>query len=163
MNKLFLAISATFLLALSGCGNLSPRLGQEIDNQNGRIDNLETIQNGIKGEIGKLENKNEIQDSQIGQMQQGFANYQNSGVQIFSGPGGLLFATFALVGGVVMLVITLHYRREAARQEKVASILAQQIVEKNDEELIDRVFMAALHTDVEEPVLKAFLKYQSRS
>lgn len=164
MNKLFLAISATLLLALSGCGNLSPRLDQEIDNQNGRIDNLETIQNGMKNEIGKQDQRNEIQDSKIGQMQQGFANwqsnYQNSGVQILSGPGGLVFAIFAMLSVGVMIVIVFHYKNEAARQGKVANILAQQIVDMNDDELVDHVFMAAMHTDIEETMLRVFEKHQ---
>jgi len=162
MNKLFLTILATLLLALSGCGNLSPRHDQEIDNQNGRIGDIETIQNGIKNEIGKLDQRNDIQDSQIGQMQQGFANWQsnNSGVQILSGSGGLIFAIFAITGGIVMVVFVLHYRKEAAKQAKTANILAQQIVCKEDKELVNNVFLAAMNTEVEETMLRVFEKHQ---
>ena len=164
MSKLFLAMIATFLLVLSGCGNLSPRLDQEIDNANGRIDNLDTITNGFKNEIGKMQNENEIQNSKIGQMQQGFANlqsnYENSGVQILSGPGGLIFSVVALVGVCGMMVIVFHYRGEASRKEKAADILAEKVAEMGDPALNDQIFQAALYTDVEEDVLKLMMKHQ---
>ena len=164
MNKLFLVIIAASLLFTTGCGNLSPRQNQEIDNTNGRIDNLENITNGFKNEIGKMENDNEIQNSKIGQMQQGIANMQsnneNSGVQILSGPGGLIFSIVALVGVCGMLVIVFHYRGEAQRKEKAADILAEKIAETKDPALTDLVFQAAMHTDVEEDVLKLIKRHQ---
>jgi outer membrane murein-binding lipoprotein Lpp len=164
MNKLFLAMVAASLLMLSGCGNLSPRIDQDIDNANGRIDNLDTITNGFKNELANLRNENEIQNSKIGQMQQGFANlqsnYENSGVQILSGPGGLIFSVVALVGVCGMMVIVFHYRGEAQRKEKAADILAETIARKGDPVLTDKIFQAALYTDVEEDVLKLMMKHQ---
>jgi outer membrane murein-binding lipoprotein Lpp len=164
MNKLFLAAIATVLLVLSGCGNLSPRLDQDIDNANGRIDNLETIQNGFKNEIGKMQNDNEIQNSKIGQMQQGIANMQssneNSGIQILSGPGGLLISIIAMVGVVGMVGITFHFKNVASRKGKTADILAQKITSKQDPILVNQVFQAAMYTDVEEDVLQIMRKHQ---
>ena len=164
MNKLFLAVIATILLVFSGCGNLSPRLDQDIDNANGRIDNLETIQNGFKNEIGKMENENEIQNSKIGQMQQGIANMQssndNSGIQILSGPGGLLVSIIAMVGVVGMVGITFHFKSVATRKGKTADILAEKIAHKQDPVLLDQIFQAAMYTDVEEDVLKVMMKHK---
>jgi predicted PurR-regulated permease PerM len=164
MNKSFLAMIAASLLFMTGCGNLSPRFDQKIDNANGRIDNLENITNGFKSEIGKIQNENEIQNSKIGQIQQGIANMQsnneNSGIQILSGPGGLIFSVIALVGVCSMLVIVFHYRGEARRKEKAADILAEKIAEKEDPALTDQVFQAAMHTDVEEDVLRLIKKHQ---
>jgi hypothetical protein len=164
MNKTFLAMIVASLFFFTGCGNLSPRLDQDIDNANGRIDNLENITNGFKNEIGKMQNDNEIQNSKIGQMQQGIANMQssndNSGIQILSGPGGLIFAIVALVGVCGMLVIVFHYRGEAMRKEKTADILAERIANKEDPDLNEQVFQAAMYTDVEEDVLKIMMKHR---
>lgn len=156
----------TCMFFLSGCGALNPRIGQEIDNNKGRIENLESIQNGMKNEIGKLQQRNEIQDSQIGQMQQGIGNMQsnneNSGIQILSGPGGLVIAVVALFGVCGMMVIIFHYRGVAQRQEKAADILAEKIIEQGDDELVNNVFLAAMHTDVEENILNAIQRQQNK-
>ena len=70
MKGLFITLAAAALF-MSGCGNLSPRQQQEIDNQNGRIGEIENLANSIKAEVGTLHTQNDIQDSEIGQMQQG--------------------------------------------------------------------------------------------
>lgn len=151
--KKFIAIVA--IVFMSGCGNLSPRQQQEIDNQNGRIGEIENLSNGIKAELGNLKTQNDIQDSEIGQMQQGLANwqsnYENSGVQILSGPGGI---TVAIAGIIFMSIIAFQYRNSAKKHEKTSKILASRIVQTNDPKLKDEVFQAAMFTDVEENVLK---------
>lgn len=162
MKKFFLALVAVVCLGvLPGCGNLSPRQDQEIDNQNGRIGNLENMANSMKAEIGKLQTQTEINGSNIGQMQQGLANvqtnYENSGVQILSGPGGLIVSILGILGAVVLV---LHYRRVAKVQEKSADLMAQSIVERQDPQLEDNVFRACMHTETEENVLNLIKKHQ---
>lgn len=156
MKRIILAIAAAICIGLlPGCGNLSPRQDQKIDNQNGRIDEIKNNQNGIMGEIGTLKNQAEIQNSKLDRIQQGLANFQsnndNSGIQILSGPGGLVVG---LVGILVVGVFLLHYRGLAKKHEKTANILAEKIVALNDPALEDAVFQAAMYTDVEENVLQ---------
>ena len=159
MKGLITACIVAALLFLPGCGNMSPRQQQEIDNQNGKIGEIENMANSMKAEIGNLKSQNEIQDSQIGQMQQGLANwqsnYENSGVQIFSGPGGLIVA---LVGIMAVSVLAFHYRNSSKRSEKTTEILAANIKSQNDPWLEDQVFQAAMFTDVEEDILKVMTK-----
>lgn len=161
MKGLFLTLVAAATLFISGCGNLSPRQQQEIDNQNGRIGEIENLANSIKAEVGTLHTQNDIQDSEIGQMQQGLANYQsnyeNSGVQIFSGPGGI---TVALIGLLVLSTMAVHYRGTSKKHEKTSEILADRIVSKKDPQLEDEVFQAAMFTDVEENVLKVMTRHK---
>ena len=162
MKGLFIALVTTAILFISGCGNLSPRQQQEIDNQNGRIGDIENLANSIKTEIGNLKNQNEIQNSQIGQMQQGLANYQsnyeNSGIQIFSGPGGI---TVAILSLLVISTIAVRYRSASKKHKKTSEILANRIINKGDPQLEDEVFQAAMFTDVEENVLKVMTKHKA--
>lgn len=164
MKRLILALlCAASLTWTSGCGNLSPRMQPKIDNQQGKINELENLANSLKAEIGKLQNQAEIQNSQLDRVQQGLANYQsnnqNSGVQILSGSGGLLIALFGMVFGTI---IALAYRTEAKKQEKTANLLAERIVIQNDPELTNQVFQAALYSEIEENVLKLVKKHQLR-
>lgn len=162
--KKFLALIAviSMMVVLPGCGNLSPRQEQDIDNKDGRINQLENMANSIKLELGKVQSQNDIQDSKIGQMQQGLlnnqSNYENTGVQILSGPGGILVSVVALIG---MVIIVLHYRKVAKINEKTADIMAQTIAEMNDPVLEDHVFRACLHTETEESVLQLMRKHKS--
>lgn len=160
--KQFLMIAAIVgMLILPGCGNLSPRQQQRINNQDGKIGEIENMANSIKAEVGNLKTQNDIQNSQIGQMQQGMVNmqsrYENSGVQILSGPGGLIFSIVAILAATV---IALHYRGVAKVQTKAAEIMAQTIASHDDEALNDRVFQAAMYTDAEETVLHLMKKHK---
>jgi len=158
----FLPLILLCTLFLSGCRNFSPRQEQEIDNRNGRIDEIENLANSIKAEIGNLKQQNEIQNSQLDRMQQGVANlqsnYDNSGVQILSGPGGLVFSIIAILA---VSTIAIHYRNVSKQNEKTADMLAEKIVEMNNPWLEDQVFRAAMHTNIEENVLKVIQKHQS--
>lgn len=162
MHKTVLILSIILFTALPGCGNLSPRQEQKIDNTDGKIGNLENLANSMKAEIGKVQTQNEIQDSKIGQMQQGLANYQsnyeNTGVQILSGPGGIIVSILAITSAVILI---LHYRRIAKIQEKTANIMAERIISFKDPHLEDSVFSAAMYTDVEENVLNLMKRHKS--
>lgn len=161
MKKFAVTIVATLcLMIMPGCGNLSPRQQQEIDNQNGKIGEIENLANSMKVEVGNLKTQNEIQNSQIGQMQQGMvnmqSNYENSGVQILSGPGGLIISVLAIMSATIMV---LHYRGIAKVQTQAAEIMAQAIALHQDPQLEDNVFQAAMYTNAEEAVLKVMKKH----
>lgn len=152
MKKLFtIVVMSLMMLGISGCGNLSPRidpeLKQQIDNQDGRIDEIESNQNSIKNE---LEN---VQDGLINLSDQN----NNSGIQILSGTGGLFVG---LVGVLAVFVVMMHYRQKAVTAEKAADILAENVVEKDDPTLEENVFKAAMYTDAEEKVLTLVKKHQ---
>lgn len=145
--RIFALILALFAV---GCGNLSPRdnfspeFKQQLNNQNGRIGEIETLQNSIKAEIGRF-------DGKLSQIQQGFANSsnQNSGIQILSGPGGLMIT---LVGLVCVTMLMLHYRKLSIDNDKISNMLAERIAQREDPELEEQVFQACMYTDVEQKV-----------
>ena len=147
------------IIGLTGCGNLSPRNEQKIDNQDGKIDEIKNNQNGIMGEIGTLKNQAEIQNSKLEKIQQGMLNLQsnndNHGVQIFSGSGGLLVA---IVGIISACGVVLYFRSVSKMHEKTATMLAERIVNANDPQLEEAVFSAAMYTNVESNVLNLINK-----
>ena len=148
-------------LTLSGCQNFSPRQRQDINNQDGKIGEIENLANSMKAELGNLKSQAEITDSQLEKIQQGLANIQsnneNSGVQILSGPGGLMIGVVAILAAVC---IALMYRREWKVQERTADMLTQLVVSKNDPDLEEAVFRAAMYTDMEENVLTLVKKHK---
>ena len=166
MRRFILSFVAILCLAgMSGCGNLSPRLDpkldQQLNNQNGKIDEIKNNQNGVMAEIGTLKQQAEIQNSKLDKVQQGLANLQinnsneNSGLQILSGSGGLMVGVIGVVG---LCIVVMYYRSLAKMHEKTANILAERVFNMNDPALEEAVFQAAMHTDVEENVLKLFKK-----
>jgi hypothetical protein len=144
-------ITAVSILFFTGCGNLSPRtdprLDQKIDNQNGKIGQIESIQNGIKSEIGKIQQQADIQNSKLEKVQQGLFNLQsdNHGIMIFSGPGGLIAG---IVLAISLVALIFHYRGSAITHEKTANILAEKLVQLKDPELEDSLFQTVMHTTV---------------
>lgn len=162
MKKLLIAFAMLGMMILPGCGNLSPRQEQRINNQDGKIGEIESLANSMKIELGNMKTQNEIQNSKIGQMQQGMVNMQssadNSGIQILSGPGGLIFSIIAVLATTTL---ALHYRGVAKVQTKTAEILAQTIAAHEDAQLEDNVFQAAMYTVAEESVLKLMKKHKS--
>lgn len=165
MKKFIMLIAVACFAILPGCGNLSPRQEQKINNQDGKIGEIETLANSVKAEIGKVTANDEIQNSQLDKVQKGLANIQanvenhneNSGVQILSGSGGLMLVAIALVGWIM----SLYYRHHGQKAEKTANLLAERIVTQNDPMLVDKVFQAAMYSDVEEHVLHLIKKKQS--
>lgn len=165
-KKIFsLIFAAAMTLSLAGCGNLSPRLQNEIDNQNGQIEELKNIQNGMNLELGKIRQESEITNSTLEEVQNGMLNFnaklssnENSGVQILQGDGALILV-FAIA---VVAMLLFHYRKLYKKNEKAADLLAQQITNKCDPYLEDVVFQAAMHTDVETEVYHLMTKHQKK-
>ena len=157
MKYLIPFILASTIL-FGGCAKISPlnpELKQELDNANGKIEELKNNQNGILLELGKIRNQNEMNAQEIKDAQQGLVNLkgsQNSGIQILSGDGGIILLIFI---GMIGVLFIYYYRTRAIKLEKTASILAQQI---KDTQLEEDVFMAALNTDVEKDVYNIITK-----
>ena len=166
MKKIILLIFGIILIGTSGCNNLSPRLEEHIDNQNGKIDEIRSVQNGISTELGNLRAENTLTNSELDALQQGWVNLnaklssnENSGIQILQGDGALIMV-FSLA---VIFMLIWYYRDKAKKAEKVAEILAQEITNKNDPALEDKIFLAAKHTDVEANVYHLIVKSQKKN
>ena len=167
-KMLGLAVFLFSSMFLTGCGNLSPRdnmspqIQEHIDNQNGKIGEIENIQNGFKNEIFKLQQGAEIIDSELDKVQQGMLNIQsnneNSGVQIFSGPGGLALASFGIFASILA---SMYYRKTAKINEEAADVMAEQIAKSEDAELEEQVLLSALGTKAEEKVYNLITKHQN--
>ncbi len=155
-----LLLTTIFLTGCARIDPLSPDLKQQLENQNGKIEELKNNQNGLLIEMGKIRNQNEMNAKEIQDAQQGLLNLkgmQNSGIQFFSGDGGLV----VFLGAVGMVcVLIYHYRSRAVKSEKTAEVLAQQITLKNDPELEDEVFRSALKNNVESDVYSLMVKTQ---
>lgn len=153
---------AVLALCMTGCANispLSPELRNEIDNQNGQIEDIKNNQNGFMLEMLKFRNNQEMMARDVKNMQQGLINQNNdnSGVQIFQGDGGLIVG-FSIV--VIGILATLHYRSLAVKSRKSAEILAQQVAIYDDVNLDNEIFLAAMNTDVEEDVYHLMVNQQ---
>jgi hypothetical protein len=81
----------------------------------------------------------------------------NSGVQILQGDGALIMV-YSLC--VIAMLLIYYYRTKLVKSEKTAEIFAQQIALHNSVDLNDKVFMAALNTDVEHDVYHAMVRNQ---
>lgn len=163
MNKILLIL--IILVSMTGCANISPfkpKFRQDIDNQNGKIDELKTNQNGIMLDLLKLKNEQQITQRDVQNFQQGLVNLEkrneNSGVQIFQGDGGL--AIGGMLAGLAIYLIYL-YRSRALAGEKTATVLAQQIAQYNDPYLTEEVFKAAMYSPVEGDIYKLMTKHQT--
>lgn len=164
MGKIINGFLVILMLVVSGCSAklspLSPELDQKINNQDGKIDDIKNNQNGMMLELGKVRNQNDLNARDIHDAQQGLLNIkgqENNGVQILQGDGALTMV-FSLITIAMMLVF--YYRSKSIKSDKTTDILAQQIVLHDDEHLNDKVFMAALNTDVESNVYHAIVKNQ---
>lgn len=164
MRRILLAMALIVTtVGLSGCGNLSPRLDEKIDNQNGKIDEIRNNQNGLMLELGKLKQSAEIQNSQLKEVQQGMLNVnaavsknENSGVQILQGDGALILV-FSL--GVIGMLLY-YYRDRAIQSEQTAEILAREVARYNSPILNDGILRAAMHTESEQQVFHLLTKHQ---
>ncbi len=157
------AALAISIFSMAGCAKMDPRLDNKINNQNGKIDSIKNNQNGVQAEIGNLKKQQEMNNAQLKDVQDGYVNMknqmfnrENSGVQILSGDS-VLFMIFGL--GLFALVMW-HYRSMAKRNEQAANIMAQQIAASEDEELNDKVFRAAMHTDAERDIYHLIMKHK---
>lgn len=161
IKKLLGVMLAVVLVFSAGCARVNPRLDQKLENQNGKIRDMETIQNGMKNELSGIKQNAEIQNSKLDHVQNGLANLQssntNTGIQILSGPGGTVIALFLVI---VFGFIAVAYRKQALLNEKAADVMASRIVLQNNEVLEEDVFKAAMYTDVEEKVYGLIKKHQ---
>ena len=134
---------------------------QEIDNQNGKIDDISNNTNGIMLDLLKLKNEQQILQRDVENFQQGLINLsnrnENQGIQIFQGEGGMVIG-FALV--TIAMLLIYNYRTKAIQNQKAAELMAQQIVLHDDENLKDNVFKAAMYTDTETNVYHLITKQQ---
>lgn len=166
MKRIFAALTILFALTLSGCARinpLNPELKQELQNQNGKIDDIKNNQNGIMMDLLNQRIQNDVNAKDIQNLQNGLLNYnrnnQNSGIQILQGDGALVMV-FAV--SVIGMLLVFYYRTQAVKNGKTAEIMAQQIANYNDVNLNDNVFMAALNSDVEHQVYHLMIKSQSQ-
>ena len=132
-----------------------------IDNKNGKIDEIKNNQNGLMLELGKLRQDAEIQNSQLKEVQQGMLNLnatgirnENKGVQILQGDGALILI-FAL-GTVAMLIF---YKRKSDKNEKIANIMAQEVMLLNNQKLNDKILNSSMKTKLEKDVYKMMFKH----
>lgn len=135
MFKNFILI-CFFLILFSGCGNLSPRNKQNINNPNGDVQNN---QQGFLLELGKLKQEVDIIGSRLKEVQEGLINInaavsrnENSGIQILQGDGALF-----LVFSCVALVFIFYYKNR--ENEKLLKKVTNKIAEINDENLTNKV------------------------
>ena len=157
MKDIILSIILCFILV--GCSNFNPRMQNRIDNKNGKIDEIKNNQNGLMLELGKLRQDAEIQNSQLKEVQQGMLNLnatgirnENKGVQILQGDGALILI-FAL-GTVAMLIF---YKRKSDKNEKIANIMAQEVMLLNNQKLNDKILNSSMKTKLEKDVYKMML------
>jgi len=151
MKRILLPVLLAFgLFSLTGCGNLSPRINERIDNQGGKIDEIRNNQNGIALELGKLKQNAEIVDSDLQEFQQGMMNLnaavsrnENSGIQILQGDGALMLI-FSL--GVIGMMLY-YYRDRAIKSEQAADIMAQAVAKYPA--VNQSILQAALNTESE--------------
>lgn len=161
MRWILVALIALVSVGCARISPLSPELENKINNQDGKIDDIRNNQNGVMMDLLKLKNEQEIVARDIHNMQQGLINKnnKNSGVQIFQGDGGLVVG-FSIV--VIGIILVLHYRSQAKKNQKVAEILAQQVALYDDVSLDNGIFLAAMNTEVEEDVYHLMVANQSK-
>jgi hypothetical protein len=153
---------ACLLLFATGCNisPLSPELENQIDNQQGQIDEIKNNQNGIMLDFMKLKNDQEQHARDVENQIQGMFNSSNSGVQILQGDGALI-----LIFGIatMAMLFVYHYKTRADKSKQAAEIMAQQIALFDDSKLDNDVLLSAMNTEVEEDVYRMIVKAQSYS
>jgi len=149
------------MVGLSGCANLNPRNDPNIDNQNGKIDEIRNNQNGVMAEIGKLKQNAEIQNSQLKEVQNGILNLntaisrnENSGIQILQGDGALILVFSLAVIGMLLY----WYRDRAIIGEKSSEVLAKEIARFNNPILNDNVLRSAMNINSEKHIYQLLMK-----
>lgn len=146
---LFVFITCLFLL---GCANFNPRNNPRIENQDGKIEDIRTNQNGFMLELGKIRQQGEVTNSSLKEIQTGLLNInaalsrnENYGVQVLQGDGSLILIFSVIVVGMILW----HYRATAKKAEQAVKVMAREIVRLNNEDLNDSVLMSARKFNVE--------------
>ncbi|MHA1948705.1 MAG: hypothetical protein ACW99G_03065 [Candidatus Thorarchaeota archaeon] len=151
---------ACLLLFTTGCNisPLSPELRNDIDNQQGEIDEIKNNQNGFMLDFMKFKNEQDQHARDVENQIQGMFNSSNSGVQILQGDGALI-----LIFGIatMAMLFVYHYKTQAGKSQKAAEIMAQQIAIFDDGNLDNSVFLSAMDTDAEEDIYRMMVKAQS--
>jgi len=144
------------LVLFSGCANFNPK--SRINNSNGKINDINNNQNGMMVELGKLKQDTEVLNSKLKEIQNGLVNLnmaisrnENTGVQVLQGDGSLF-----LVFGCVALVCIFYFKNKD--NEDTMKMLAEKIMESQDENLQESVVDAALAKNKGEKVLNLLKK-----
>jgi predicted PurR-regulated permease PerM len=156
---------ALFLILTPGCVRFNPQanpnFNPKIENQNGKIDEIKSNQNGVMTEIGNLKKQIDVQNSKLKEFQDGLINLntaisrnENSGVQILQGDGALIMI-FSLS---IIAMLLYWYRDRAVVAEKTNSIMAKEIARFNDAHLNDNILRSAMNTEAEEHVFHLLTK-----
>ncbi len=147
MYKFLLIIAAVTLLNLVGCANFNPRNNPKIQNQNGKIEDIRTNQNGVMAELMKTRQDLSAQNSLLKEIQSGLVNIngaisrnENTGVQIIQGDGALIFI-FALV---VIAMLLFYYRNRAISSEKTNELMVREIARFNSTKLEANILSSAV-------------------
>jgi hypothetical protein len=144
------------LVLFSGCANFNPK--SRINNSNGKINDINNNQNGMMLELGKLKQDAEILNSKLKEVQNGLLNLnmaisrnENTGIQVLQGDGSLF-----LVFSCIALVCMFYFKNRD--NEDTMQLLAEKIMESQDENLQESVVDAALAKNKGEKVLSLLKK-----
>jgi major membrane immunogen (membrane-anchored lipoprotein) len=144
------------LVLFSGCANFNPK--SRINNSNGKINDINNNQNGMMLELGKLKQDAEILNSKLKEVQNGLLNLnmaisrnENTGIQVLQGDGSLF-----LVFSCIALVCMFYFKNRD--NEDTMKLLAEKIMESQDENLQESVVDAAMEKNKGEKVLSLLKK-----
>jgi len=147
MYKSLLIIVTIISVSLSGCANFNPRNNPKIENQNGKIEDIRTNQNGVMAELMKTRQDLSAQNSLLKEIQSGLVNInsaisrnENTGVQIIQGDGALIFI-FALI---VIAMFLFYYRNRAISSEKTNELMVREIARFNSQKLEANILSSAV-------------------
>lgn len=151
MKNIIFLIFALTAFGISGCGRLnlaSPELKNEIDNQNGEIDEILNNQNGMATDILNLKQETDLITRDLKNFQQGYVNYSktNDGIQILQGDGALILI-FSIFIFSAMLIF--HYKSKANKNEKMAKMLSYTMMNVNQNRWKKSLVDQTLHTGLE--------------
>jgi len=147
MCKSLLVLVTIISISLSGCANFNPRNNPKIENQNGKIEDIRTNQNGVMAELMKTRQDLSAQNSLLKEIQSGLVNInsaisrnENTGVQIIQGDGALIFI-FALI---VIAMFLFYYRNRAISSEKTNELMVREIARFNNQKLEANILSSAV-------------------
>jgi hypothetical protein len=147
MYKSLLILVTIISVSLSGCANFNPRNNPKIENQNGKIEDIRTNQNGVMAELMKTRQDLSAQNSLLKEIQSGLVNInsaisrnENTGVQIIQGDGALIFI-FALI---VIAMFLFYYRNRAISSEKTNELMVREIARFNNQKLEANILSSAV-------------------
>ena len=94
-------------------------------------------------------------------MQQGFLNLnaagvrnENKGIQILQGDGALIMVFSIIALGMFLL----YYKNKSDKSEKIANILAEEVMLANDPIINDNILRSARFTPLEKPIFEIMKK-----